>query len=200
MKTEAGREAGRRRCLAWLTGLLALTRAASAHEDMGPVEPARPAPDLPLRLDDGGVTRLPALLAGQTTALQFMFTGCSSICPVQGVLFGEAQALLLQAARRQAGPGVQLLSLSIDPLGDDPPRLAAWRRQHGATARWRAAVPPALSAGRVLRSFDAGQRDDDQHTTQVYLFDRLARLVWRTGELPTGAEIAAIALRIDARG
>jgi protein SCO1/2 len=200
MQTETAPRAGRRRCLAWLAALLAPTRAAQAHEDIGPVEPARPAPDLPLQLDDGQSARLPALLLGRTTALQFMFTGCGSICPVQGALFGETQAHLLAALRAGARPGVQLLSLSIDALGDDPPRLAAWRRRHGATGLWRAAVPAAAQAGRVLASFEAGLRDDDQHTTQVYLYDRRARLVWRTGELPGAAELANIALHLHARG
>ncbi|WKB51879.1 SCO family protein [Eleftheria terrae] len=182
-------EPSRRRCLAWLAAGWLAPDQLVADEAMGPVEPPLRAPDLPLRLDDGRAARLPALLAGKRSALQFMFTGCTSICPVQGALFAEAQRRLLSVP--PAGASVQLLSLSIDPLGDDPPALAAWRRRHGAGPAWRAAVPPVREAGRVRAWFDTGVPERDAHTTQVYIFDHEARLVWRTGELPSPAEIVA---------
>jgi protein SCO1/2 len=36
----------------------------------------------------------------------------------------------------------------------------------------------------------------DRHTGQVYVFDRQARLVWRTSELPPAAEVMAALRRV----
>ncbi|AKJ27593.1 SCO family protein [Caldimonas brevitalea] len=179
----------RRRCLAWLATLLCgLPAAVRAHGRIGPVVPPQPAPDVGLWLDDGRPVGLRTLLQGRATAVQFMFTGCSAICPVQGALFAQAQARL-QA--RPAAREARLLSLSLDPLGDTPAALAAWRQRHGADdVLWRAAVPRQLDASQLMAAFNPGEPERDAHMTQVYLFDRQARLVWRTAELPDPAEIA----------
>ncbi|MGK6309802.1 SCO family protein [Variovorax sp. DT-64] len=66
-----------------------------------------------------------------------MFTGCSTVCPIQGALFAALQA----AMAAEHSPTLRLLSLSIDPLADDPAALSAWLRRFGAGPAWSAAVP-----------------------------------------------------------
>jgi len=43
---------------------------------------------------DGRRTPLPTALAGEATAVQRMFTGCSSVCPMQGAVFAAVAARL----------------------------------------------------------------------------------------------------------
>jgi protein SCO1/2 len=86
---------------------------------------------------------------------------------------------------------VHLLSLSIDPLSDDPVALSAWLRRFGARPTWSAAAPAPEALESMLSLFTGGAAAGDRHTGQVYLFDRHARLVWRTSELPPTEEVMA---------
>jgi protein SCO1/2 len=183
----------RRRLLAAGAGAwLGVLPAARADAAVGPVMPALPAPALPLRRHDGAAPTLAAQLRGAPTAVQLMFTGCSTVCPIQGALFAALQAAL--PAERDAGP--RLLSLSIDPLADDPAALSAWLRRFGAGPPWSAAAPAPAALDPMLSLFRGGVAAGDRHTGQVYVFDRQARLVWRTSELPPAAEILAALRRV----
>ncbi|MBT2332906.1 SCO family protein [Variovorax paradoxus] len=178
---------GRRRLLA--AGALAWLGVppVRANDSIGRVMPAVTAPALPLRRHDGAAPMLAAQLRGGPTAVQLMFTGCSTVCPIQGALFSTLQAALL-AERNTA---VRLLSLSIDPLADDPAALSAWLRRFGAGPTWSAAAPALQALESMLSLFTGGAAAGDRHTGQVYLFDRQARLVWRTSELPPVEEVMA---------
>lgn len=195
MSAPATRWVSRRDCLA-LIGLAAAAVPLAAHEQLGPVNPRRRAPPLPLNLHDQRTALLPALLEGRITALQLMFTGCSAVCPVQGAVFAALQSQL-----RDALPNAQLLSLSIDPLGDSVQALDGWRRRFGAGPAWLAAAPPLAHAGAMTRFLDdppGAGRDADRHSAQVYLFDTQARLAYRCADL-AGARDIARAMRELAR-
>jgi protein SCO1/2 len=140
---------------------------------------------LPLTTDTGRPASLRALLRGRITAMQLMFTGCSATCPIQGALFGEV-------ARRGLHRDVQLLSLSIDPLGDSPQALREWMQRHGAHPAWRAAVPRPEDQ-RVIPDWIRGTMPGpDPHTANVHFFDRAGRYVYKTADLPSPREIASL--------
>lgn len=170
------------------------------HFPFGPLPVPRALPRWPVQTHQGQASELAALCRGRTTALQLMFTSCSATCPLQGALFAQAQALL---AAGPGGPGrLQLLSLSIDPLSDDPVALAAWLRRHGAGPFWHAAQPRLADRDAQLAFFNrdalAPPAGSDPHTTQVHLIDRQGRLVYRTPALPPAEQIAGLLRRIDA--
>jgi hypothetical protein len=50
--------------------------------------------------------------------------------------------------------------------------------------------------GRVTTLFRSGVNDADSHSTQVYLINRGAQLVWRTSDPPTPREIANQLLQV----
>jgi protein SCO1/2 len=165
----------------------------SAHG--GPVVPPVPLPDLVVTLAGGQAARLATLLAGKVTALQLIYTGCSSTCPIQGAIFERTQQLL----KATPLPGAQMLSLSIDPLDDTPAQLQAWLRQFHAEPGWMAARPdpPDLSA---IQSFLGNGRDGIgslvAHATEVQIIDRRGALVWRTNELPAPESIVELMRRV----
>lgn len=158
--------------------------SAPSHDPFGPVRPPLPAPKLPLTGDDGKRFELTDRLRGRTTALQLMFTGCSATCPIQGALFGAVAPLL--AGQRE----MQLLSLSIDPLGDSPQAVRAWLARFGTHANWQAAVPRVDDVDRLLDFVRGRAAGADRHTAQVYLFDRQARLAYRTADMPPARFVA----------
>src|SRR5205085_10736343 len=127
-------------------------RAARAGEpvpdDHGRVDPPRPVPDLEILRHDGGRGPLPDLVNHRATAVQLMFTSCTSTCPIQGAIFARVQRLLPD----HVGRGIQLLSLSVDPDHDTPPVLRSWLDRFQARAGWIAAAPQPADVER-LRDF-----------------------------------------------
>lgn len=186
--------ASRRRCLQMAWGLAggALSAGpwawpqAHAHNAAGPVSPPQPAPALSLTLHDGRTTGLRPLLVGQVTALQLVFTGCSATCPIQGALFAAVQAGLARA------PGAQLLSVSIDALGDTPAALARWRQGFGAGPRWRAALPTVAGVDSLLDVLRGRQAGPDGHTAQVHYFNRRGELVMRSADFPPPEQVLSV--------
>ena len=158
---------------------------AYAHNSPGVVDPPLPAPPMALTRHDGRPSTLAALLQGQVTALQLMFTGCTATCPIQGAMFAAVQAGLV----RQKQGGVQLLSLSIDPLGDSPPALAAWLKKQGAGPHWRAAVPGVAGVDTLFDFLRGRSVEPDRHTAQVYLFSPRGQLLLRSTDFPAPEQV-----------
>jgi len=168
---------------------------AGAFPQHGRIEPPQPIPDVSVIRDDGTRLALAQQLRGRLTALHFMFTGCTSTCPIQGATFARLQEQL--APRRL--DRLQLLSVSVDVLGDDAPSLARWRSKLSAGPQWRATVPIAAHGERLLQWAGGGRRyGADTHATQVLLIDDRPRLVFRSTDLPDAKDIASLLISLDA--
>lgn len=180
---------GRRRAVSRLiaASLPAIAAApAAGRDEFGPVQPPLSPPSTRLLSGEGKPAELVGLLQGRITAVQLMFTGCSSTCPLQGAVFAATQTLLAQES-----PDMRLLSISIDALGDTPASLRRWLASFGAKpSRWTAAVLTTDGLDRLIDFFRGRASGLDTHTARVYLFDREARLIYRTTELPTAQRIA----------
>ena len=169
-------------CLAWHQS------GAQAHAAYGPVSPRAPVPAVSLTMADGRPVTLQGLLKGHVTALQLMFTGCTATCPIQGAIFADAARMLDGASSE-----LRLLSLSVDPLGDTPQALSAWLGRFGAPVqRWSGAIPRVQDVDRLLDFLRGRANGVDRHTAQAFLFDRQARLAFRTVDMPAGADLAAL--------
>jgi protein SCO1/2 len=169
-------------CMAWPQ------RRAAAHALYGPVTPPVQPPAIRLTTAQGHTVALQNLLKGHITAVQLMFTGCTATCPIQGAIFAEAASQLATAASE-----LRLLSISIDPLGDDTRALTAWLHRYGAQPpRWGAAVPLVKDVDKLLDFLRGRASGVDRHTAQAFLFDRQARLAFRTTDMPAGGDLAAL--------
>jgi len=168
----------------------ALAQAVGA--DHGRVDPPVPIPDIPMRCADGTTANLAAVVHGRVTALHLMFTGCSSVCPIQGAIFERLQSLLTDQRER----GIQLLSVAVDPVGDTPAALRGWLQRFDAREGWSAMVPNAQDLDLVLNLFGAGRNAIANHSTQVNIIDRRGELIWRSQSLPSADSIAAILRKV----
>ena len=191
----------RRALLSGAAGALVLgilPAGAAAHPLLGRVKPPVPTPLLHVVDTDGRKTELANLLRGKISAVQLMFTTCSATCPIQGALFSELQQRM---QKEKSPPHLQLLSVSIDPLGDDARALRTWlQRFDASSARWSAATiaPNDLEP---LYDFTRGKaQGPDRHTAIVYLFDRDARLVYRTTDFPPAGAVLGLMQDIDRLG
>jgi len=173
-------------------GIAPHAHAQRVFADHGRVDPPVPVPDVAVRRADGGWASLADLVRGHATALHLMFTGCSTVCPIQGAIFERVQTLLPDRLER----AIQLLSLSIDPLSDTPGALQAWLARFGAREGWIAAAPRASDLNRLLDLFGQGRNAVENHATQVNIIDRRGELVFRTSQLPSADSIADILRRV----
>lgn len=188
----------RRRLLAGLAASAATAAGpsvAQAFASHGRVDPPQRVPDIATLRDDGAAMPLARLLEGRITAAHFMFTGCSSLCPILGATFAHVQSQL----RPGVSPRLALLSLSVDALGETPAALQAWRARMEAGERWRVAVPRPADAERMT-AWAAGRErfSFDVHSSRVLFFDAAARLVYRSGDLPRPEDVARLLREIDA--
>jgi len=166
--------------------------AVTPNNDHGRIKPPVPVPDVPLLRFDGRKTTLAALTLGHATAVQLMFTTCTTTCPIQAAIFQHVQSLLPEMAGRK----IQLLSLSVNPEDDNARALAAWRSRFHAGPQWIAAAPDAAKNSDVQTFFGRASGSYADHSTQVNIVNRRGRLVWRTNELPAAEEIASILRRV----
>jgi protein SCO1 len=177
---------------AWLGGAVAVVvtgfgARGDAHSDAGVVEPPSAPPDVRLTLDDGRAGRLSQSLAGRVTALQIIFTRCQATCPIQGAIFAQAA--------RQLGDQLadaQWLSVSIDPIHDDPAALRAWMARLGPHPRWHAGRPDPQDLDPFVDFLKARNRGPDSHSAQVYFFNRAGRLAMRSVDFPPVAEMIRV--------
>ena len=131
------------RRLAGLTGVALLAIAAPygfAHgdADSAPSAPTRSTrkyavPAVNLVRDDGKLVSLPDEMDdGRPVILNFIFTTCSSTCPVMSSVFAQVQRRLGADAGK-----VHLMSISIDPEQDTPARLREYARKFHPGVEWQ---------------------------------------------------------------
>ncbi len=187
--TRTGGAVRRRSVMAGLAASLALRAVpAFAHGNIGPIKPPLGVPDIEIVTSDGFRGPLSERLLGRVTAIQLMFTQCKSICPIEAATFARTQEVLAGTA----SDGIQLLSLSIDPLNDTPEVMKAWLDGLGAGAGWTAAAPVKADLARARAFFDGASDFGEDHSTAMSLMDRAGMLVWRTPELAAAEEVVRL--------
>ena len=167
--------------------------ATVSAPSIGWVLPRLPVPALHVTAADGRRMPLSGVIAGKVTALQLMFTGCSSTCPPQGALFAAL-------SQRLPSNDLRLLSLSIDALGDTPSTLVAWQSRFGRHPARAAAVTDVGTADWMADLMKGRLGTSGSHTAQVFVFDRQARLCYRTADAPAIAEVEALLAQVARLG
>jgi protein SCO1/2 len=143
-------------------------------------------PDVQLIDASGSSVSLQSILdSEQAVALNFIFTTCTTICPVMTVTFAQMQRELGEAAKQ-----LRLVSISIDPEYDRPEVLKAYAEQFHVGAGWTFLTGDSDDISQVLRSFDsyAGSKMNHQPLT---LLKRPESSSWvRIDGLAGGADLA----------
>ncbi|MHC6225783.1 SCO family protein [Pseudomonas sp. X10] len=141
-----------------------LALAHAGHDHDGHVQPPPAAhqekasvrfADVSLLNQDGMPVRLEKDLVGdKLVVMGFIYTSCTTVCPVVSSIMGKVQ----QQLGGRVGEEVQLVSISVDPQRDDPKRLQGYARtfQHGPGWSWLTGSPYAISETlKGLGSFSA---------------------------------------------
>jgi protein SCO1/2 len=143
-------------------------------------------PDVDLIDQQGTAVSLRTLLeSDQPIALNFIFTTCTTICPVMTATFAQMRREL-----GDAGNELQLVSISIDPEYDRPDKLETYARQYQAGESWEFLTGDGDDIVQVLKSFDsyAGSKMNHQPVT---LLKRPDSSSWtRLDGLASGKDLA----------
>jgi protein SCO1/2 len=122
-------------------------------------------PDVTLvRADGAQVNFAHELDDGRPVLLDFIYTTCTTICPVLSQTFAEVQKHLGSNAAK-----VKMVSVSIDPEEDTPARLTEYAKRYHAGAQWSFYTGTLQASQLVQRTFDV-YRGDKMNHTPVTLF------------------------------
>jgi len=156
----------------------------------GPFARTRAGYTLPdVTLVDQGGQPFPAarlLEAGRPIAVNFIFTTCTTICPVMSATFAQTRRELGGDAGR-----VRFVSISIDPEHDTPAALARYAGKFQAPPDWVFLTGSSPDVIRVLKAFDVWTGSKFSHRP-ITLLRRPGDSEWvRLEGLGNGAALAA---------
>ncbi|WP_429574367.1 SCO family protein [Paraburkholderia sp. UCT70] len=142
-------------------------------------------PAVTLVRDDGKAVSLSdELNDGRPVILTFIYTTCTTICPMVSQTFEELQARL--GADRDK---VHLVSISIDPEEDTAARLKAYAARFDAGPEWQHYTGTVEASVAAQRAFNVYRGDKMNHTAVVFFRAAPGNSWLRLDGLATPAEL-----------
>jgi protein SCO1/2 len=152
--------------------------------------------DAPLVDQDGAPVRFRADAIGDdVVVVDFVFTTCTTVCPALSAIFTRVQERLGE----RLGHGVRLVSVSLDPAHDTPPRLKAYAARHHAGPHWTWLTGPQPDVERVLKGLGAYTPNFSAHSPMVLVGDGRTGEFTRINGFPAPDRVAAEVDRLLAR-
>jgi protein SCO1/2 len=121
-------------------------------------------PEITLVRSDGArVSFAKEVNDGRPVLLDFIYTTCTTICPVMSQTFAEVQKRLGTDAAK-----VKMVSVSIDPEEDTPARLTEYAKHYQAGSQWTFYTGSAEASVVVQRAFDVYRGDKMSHSPATF--------------------------------
>ena len=125
-------------------------------------------PEVTLVNQDGKKVQLSALLKEKDAVLMdFVFTTCTTICPLLSIGFSDFQKKLGPESER-----VQLISIAIDPDHDTPKVMKSYIQRYGAQPGWDFLTGTRGDIDKVLKAFNTYTPDKMSHPPLILLKSR----------------------------
>jgi len=123
-------------------------------------------PDLILRDQDGRKVRFYSdLIKGKVVVLSFFYTSCIYVCTTQGRVFAELQSLLGE----RLGKAVFLISVTTDPVKDNPEQLKAWGARYNAKPGWTLVTGEETEMNKLLIQFTGSKAGGGMHLGAIFI-------------------------------
>lgn len=127
---------------------------------------SEPIPDVEVRDQDGRTLHFFSdLVKGNVVAVNFLFTGCSTICPQ----LGATSATLARELAAKRDDGCRVISISVDPGADTPERLREWSANFGSSPGWTLVTGKRRDIDTLLRAFQVYTADQSLHSSNFLL-------------------------------
>ncbi len=104
------------------------------------------------------------LIKGQTVAINFIFTTCTTVCPPLTATFRK-----VQQTASERGLDVKLVSVSVDPVIDTPERLRAFAEKFNAGKGWTFVTGEKGEIDSLLQSLGVAVTNKNDHTPMVLI-------------------------------
>jgi protein SCO1/2 len=162
--------------------MLALSPAAFTDEDphakhrammKQKSDPVAESADIDLRdrqlVDQHGreVMFVSDVIGDDIVVMDFVYTTCTTICPVLSALFTQVQTKLGDGV----GNGITLVSMSVDPIRDTPQRMKAYSAKHDAGDGWVWLTGHKPIVDDVLTGLGAYTTNFEDHPSMVLIGD-----------------------------
>jgi protein SCO1/2 len=112
------------------------------------------------------------VIGDNIVVMDFVYTTCTTICPVLSALFTQVQTKLGD----DVGDEIWLVSMSVDPIRDTPQRMKAYSAKHRAGDGWLWLTGPKPAVDDVLTGLGAYTTNFEDHPSMILIGDG------RTGE------------------
>ncbi len=166
---------------------MALRLVSDAAEHTPPVSPIK-MPDIRVRDHNGRRLMFYSdLVKDRTVAINFIFTTCTTICPSLTATFRRVQQDLSTRA-----PGVQLVSISVDPVTDTPERLHDFAAKFEAGPGWTFVTGEKADIESLLRALGAAVANANDHTPMILINNDVAGYRTRSYGLSSPAELVKV--------
>jgi len=107
-------------------------------------------PDVELRDQEGRKVHFYSdLIKDKVVVLSFFYTNCVYTCTMQGRTFSKLQALLGE----RLGKSVFLVSVTTDPVNDNPAKLKAWGNHYDVQSGWTLVTGEEAEMNKLLVTF-----------------------------------------------
>jgi len=127
------------------------------------------------------------VVGDQIVVIDFVYTTCTTVCPVISAIFQQVQKGL--AERNEAD--VRLISVSIDPVRDTPQRLKEYADKFHAGNNWVWLTGEKTTVDDVLRGLGAYTPDFEDHPSIVLVGDPRSGIWKRFFGFPSPTKILA---------
>jgi cytochrome oxidase Cu insertion factor (SCO1/SenC/PrrC family) len=107
------------------------------------------------------------VIADRIVVMDFVYTSCTTVCPVLSAVFAQVQDRLGE----RLGDEVILVSVSVDPTRDTPPRLRAYAARHKARDGWVWLTGDKPTVDQVLQDLGAYTPNFEDHPSMVLVGD-----------------------------
>ena len=173
-----------------------IATAALAHDPAHHHAPAAAAPasakvvlrDAPLLDASGKRVRLAQeVIGGRIAVVNFIYTSCTTVCPVSSASFQQLQ----QRLGARLGKEVVLVSITVDPLRDTPQRLREYAGRYQAREGWVWLTGAKPDVDSVLKGLGAYSARFEDHPATVLVGDARSGSWTRFFGFPSVDELVA---------
>lgn len=107
------------------------------------------------------------VIGDRIVVMDFVYTSCTTVCPVVSAIMGEVQ----QKLGGRVGREVSLVSLTVDPVRDTPARLRDYARSRGAGAGWSWLTGSTTAVNDTLKGLGTWTPNFEDHPVVMMVGD-----------------------------
>lgn len=134
------------------------------------------------------------VLADGIVVIGFLYTSCTTVCPVTSQIMAQVQARLGARPDHRVG----FVTVSVDPVRDRPAVLAAYAERIGAGADWRWLTGAKPQVDEVLKGFGAWTAKVVDHPPLIMVGDAKSGRWLRFFGFPDPEQLVAAVNELEA--